>query len=364
MFSLFLDKAQPRTAVLNHPLAETIARQYDYTEQVFKDYYARSGFRLPNQHVLVQVLRMLSFRSDSLFADVWATIYARAPYVAKHFGFTSPISFGKPHKNVFYGGDNFSEYLVEHVMHEVEPYGDVKLWRDKSPINVLYHPVVDFHFLLPSGFKQPYKDNYSVVMVDVALLAFQYHMWRSEQYLKFEDKAIISPEAFLVKEVLPKMFRSHFFLTIVNNVFAPGGFGDEKEMNALPWPPLSFPDFVPRVKPMTKSTYRSMLRNGSDYVRVLESIPVPHRKNALRGLILPRVPMTKQGSWVYWLARFRYMFELIRLGGDRGVHSNRRHISALKTELAYFVADKGHLNFKNEALEDEFMYFAGYISNL
>lgn len=364
MFNLFLDKGQPKLGALNSPLAETIRRQFDYTEGVLKDYYARSSFRLPNHHILIQVLRTLSFGIGTPFENIWGSVYARAPYVAKHYGFTSTISFGRPHKNIFYGGRDFSDYILEARSVDVEPFGDVSAWRELSPLRVLYHPVVDFHFLLPSGFRQPYNDNYSVVSLDLALLAFQYHQYKIEQYARYSDDAIVSPESFLVREVLPKLYKSHLNLVIINNIFLPGGFAEREDVEKIPWPPISFPEMSIRVKPMATEIYKSMRKKGNDYARVLESIPLPTGKNALRDLMLPRMAKTKQGQWLYWLARFRYIFELIRLGGDRGIKNNRKHLATLKTEVSYFMGDKGYLSFQNKKLEEEFIYFADYVKNI
>lgn len=364
MLNLFLDKGQPRQNALNSPLAETIKRQFDYTDMVLKAYHGRSAFRVNNNHVLVQALRSMTFRLEVPFEEVWANVNARIIAVARHYGFTMSNSFGSVHKNVFYGGKDFSEYLINHSMHDVEPFGSKDGWREKSPFNVLYHPVTDFHFLTPNGYNQPYTNNFSVVMVDLALLVFQYHMYRIEQFAKYGEEAILNPQVFLTREAIPRIFNSHFKYTIVNNVFSPGGYGDINEMRKIPWPPVSFPDFEPRIKPMTTSVHKSMQKSGSDYARILESIPLPYGKNALRALIMPRIPMTKQVAWVYWLARFRYILELLRLNGDRGVRSNKKHISALKTELGYFLNDKGPLSFRDINIRKEFEYFSGYVMNL
>lgn len=364
MFNLFLDKGQPKLGALNNPLAETIRRQFDYTEKVLTEYYSISSFRLPNQHLLVQVLRAMSFALDTPFEDIWGSVYARVPYVAKHYGFTSTISFGRPHSNMFYGGDKFSDYVFETRLKDVEPFGDKKEWRDISPIKVVYHPVIDFHFLLPSGYRQPYTNDFSVTMLDLGLLVFQYHQFKIEQYALYGSDAVVNPSAFLVREVLPKMYKDHLNLVIINNIFRSGGFAELEEVDGIPWPPVSFPDMSIRVKPMATVIHRSMRKKGHDYARVLESIPLPRGKNALRYLILPRIPKTKQGYWLYWLARFRYMFELIRLGGDRGIKNNRKYITSLKTELGYFMGEKGYLSFQNKELEDEFIYFANYVKNI
>lgn len=363
MFEIFLDKGQPRQNALQHPLTESIRRQFDYTEKAYADYYTRSGFRLPNSHILVQFLRNLSFQLYTPFEEIWASVEARAPYVGKHYGFTSPITVGRPHKKTFYGSvKEANDYIFDTTLVEVDPFDSLGDWRLASPFRVLYHSVTDFHLLLPNGVGMPYKD-FSVTIVDFKLLALQYHMWKIQQYAQYTENAIISPEAFLIKNALPKMLRSHFNLCIINNVFADGGFDDNKGMS-IPWPPFTFPDFAPRVKPMTQSIHKSMSKRGDDYARILESIPLPYGGNALRDMVMPRVPMTKQGSWIYWLARFRYILQLLRLGGDRGIRSNRKWISALKRELMYFRVDKGFNNFGDETLKEEFLYFCGYVENL
>lgn len=365
MFNIFLDRFAPKVGGLNHPASMQVKRRYDYIKQVMTDYYARSGVRPENEHILVQILRSLSFSLNSPIEEIWGSVYARSPYVAKHYGLTSPISFGRTHYKQFYGRDkSFKEFLFDTELMEVDPYVPMKSWRNLSPIRVLYHPAVDFHFLLTDGRSMPYRDNFSVVAIDVALLVFQYHQYKREQWARFGQDAILTPGAFLTREVFPKMYDSHVDLAVLNNFFYPGGFAEKSELMSIPWPPITFPDMTDNVKAVTTDLNRRVKKLPVNYRTTLQNLPVPVAGRADIALQLPRVPMTKQGSWVLWLSRFRYMFELIRLSGDKGIKENKQFISELKVNLGLFVNDGNYRNFDDKDLEEEFLYFADYVKNL
>lgn len=364
MFNLFLDRDSVRHSSLNNPLAETVKRQFSYIEKTLQDYYARSAFRLENSHILIQVLRNLSYDDDRSLEDVITAVTARGPYVARHYGFTSSISVGQAHKRTFYAGKNSEDYILDHRFVDIDPFSPTSDWRDIAPIKVLYHPAFDLNFILPSGHTQPYQNNFSVVMLDVVLLSLQYHLWKREQRYQHGDDAVINPNIFLIHEVLPKMYRSHFTCVLMNNVFLPDGFHTREMARSIPMTPVTMPDISNRVKVLTQELHRVADNRRQTFERTLTSLPLPYGQNALQALKLPRIQNTIQVRWLLWLSRFRYMFELIRLTGDRGLHLNRAHIATLKRELSFFLSEGSLSRVKNPDLKDEFLYFAGYVDNL
>ena len=365
MFNNFLYEKTPKMGGLNHPVSLQVQRRYQFIKNTMVDYYARSALRPNNDHVLIQLLRSLSFSLELPVEEIWGSVYARSPYVAKHFGFTSPITFGRAHYKTFYGKDtSFKEFIFDTSLVDLDPYGDESKWRHLSPIRVLYHPVTDFHFLVPNGQSMPYNKNFSVTIVDVTLLVLQFHRFKQEQKFKFQDEAIITPGAFLTKEIFPKMFDSHVDLCVLNNFFSEGGFSKKEDYQRVPWPPVSFPDMTDNVKTVCTDLHKRTKKLPINYLETLQNLPVPVMGSAEKLLKLPRVPLTKQGSWVYWLARFRYMFELIRLEGDKGIKINKNLIVDLKRELTFFVNDRNYRNFNDKDIEEEFLYFFNYVSNL
>ena len=364
MFNLFLDRDSVKVPSLNNPLAETVKRQFSYIEKTLHDYYARSAFRLENSHILIQVLRNLSFAEDRSMEDVVTAINARGPYVARYYGLTSSISVGQAHKKTFYAGKGSEDYILDHRFFDVDPFMSVSSWRNIDPIKVLYHPAIDLHFILPSGYSQPYQNDFSVVAIDVVLMSLQYHIWKKEQSAKYGEDAVLNPNVFLIHEVLPKMYRSHFTYVLMNNMFLPNGFHTRDMTRSIPLTPVTMPDISNRVKVLTQELHRVTDNRRQTFEKTLSSLPLPFNGNALQALKLPRVQNTIQVRWILWLSRFRYMFEMIRLSGDRGLHVNRAHIATLKRELSFFLSEGSLTRIKNNDLKEEFMYFAGYVDNL
>lgn len=345
MLNLFYDKDIPSRGSLNHSLNPGIQRLYTYIDGVLKSYWGHSAYRLENNHILIQVLRTLSQKLDTPWDEVYANIDARHPYVSRHFGFTSTISHGKHHEKTFYGGVNTKEYILAEEIQEVFPFDSPYTWYGTCPLKILYHPCTDFNFLLPTGREMPYNNSFTVMQVDVRLLALQYHRWKILELRHYRDKAILSPNIFLVTRVLPMLYPQWLDMVIVNRFFF--DVNDNINIRKLP---VSFPDIGLRIKPMVESLNRTLKHKAHDYLYVLNSIKVPTAGDARQCLRLPKINQTRQSRWLYWLSRFKYIDAILRFGGTKGFKVNKQLITALKIQSRSIFEDNTYKDFPE--LED------------
>lgn len=354
MFKLFEDRTfYSEGSTIPFHRRETRTQSYVILENVMK-YWSRSSFRPDNKHLLVQILRSLEHSLETPLIKVMENLDARWGSITKHFGLTSAGSFGKPHKNVFYSSpyNEATDYIVALDLCDIDPFDTEHSWRHTSPFKVLCHPANDFKWLLPAGNTYTGLKGFSVVAVDVRLLAMQFCLFKQEQYLLHRDKAILTPTAFLINDALPKIYPSHIDQAVWN--YCEVEAGTQPRFIPKEWLPVAFPDLTMYVKQMAHSIVPKLNNSRRYYVQSLESLPALFSENAHEALKLPSIPSTRQSNWIRILARWRHVVFLMGLQGRQGTDSNSSYVSELKGVLRVFATEQAVRNFQDTQLEEQF----------
>lgn len=354
MFRLFDSSTIPSEGVIISGNQRYLKTKAESILQILDAYFARSSFRLPNNHLLVQILRNLEYSLETPFEKVVESVNARTLYVAKHFNLTSEIDYGKPHKGVFYSHKDSEavDYLFAKSSVDVNPFDDDRSWTALSPLTVMYHQVTDFHWLPPNG--QPYGDpvGYSVVQVDIALLALQYREYCLEM-ARISDENVYNPNKFIVTRVLPKIYRSHIDHVMINQFMVKTGTIPETTPNL--WLPIALPEMETSVKQVVNELYSKMAASRKTYGNTLATLPTIFAPSGLAALTLPSTVATRQSFWLQVLARFPHMEFLTELQGKGGRGVNTSYMSEFKREMGMFLNTKGYQQFKQPLLEEHFL---------
>ena len=318
-------------------------------------YFWKTSYRLPNNHLLVQILRNLEYSLETPFEKVVETVNARSLYVAKHFYLTSEIDFGKPLKGVFYSHKDSDavDYIFAKSFVDINPFDEDRSWVKLSPIKTIFHSATDFNLLLIDG--QPKGDpvGYSVVQIDIPLLALQYREFCIEMIKDFRGDAIYNPNKFLVTRVLPKLYRSHFDQLIINQFLLKENVVKENTPDKKLQ--LALPEIELTVKQTVNSLYPSLVSSRKTYANTLAVIPAVFSKSALEALRLPDTVATRQSFWLQVLSRFPHIEFLTKLQGSSGRNTNKTYINDFKREISVFLNGKGYLSFKQPELERHFL---------
>ena len=354
MFKLFDDRPRSREGVILPYQGREGRTQADVIYATLTQYWERSSFRLPNQHLLIQLLRTLDYSVDTPLTKVLENLDARWFNVARAFQITSAVNYGKPHKGVFYSSNDnkVTEYVIALTLWDIDPFDPLNSWANVSPFKVLRHPANDFRWLLPAGHGQEHLKDYAVVAIDIRLLAMQYNLFKKEQIRLHQDKAVISSGAFLTNVALPKMYPSHIDEVMWNQCMAFANLVSYKTPKQ--WLPISIPDITNHVKPMVKTAVGRIEDSRRHYVQSLTALPTLFAENAMQALVLPEIPRTRQSNWITILSRWRHVQNLIDLQGRKGQSVNTPYLADLKYTLRVFLNEKAHRNFQNDALEEQF----------
>lgn len=342
MLNLFLPRSTPSQGVIRPTKERELQTRADSINISLTKYFDQSSFRLPNNHLLVQIVKNLEYSLETPFEQVVEKVYSRAPYVANHFNLTSQLSYGQSHKRVFYSSSNNDvvDFIFSNSTIDIDPFDEDRSWVDLSPLKVIHHPYTHLNPLIPNGeLKTPMK-GYSVVHVDIPLLALQYREFCIEKLKKFESDAIYNANKFIVTRVLPKMLKSHMNYALFNMFRAKQGL--VKLTDLKDWLPIALPDNHGLGLNIVGEIYKKLHKSRRPYFQALQSYPLVFGKDPLEEFALPIFIPTRQLNWIQILSRLPMIQSLIDLQGRQGLEINRGYIGELKNSIDYFMNSKDY----------------------
>ena len=337
MLKLFEQRPNPSSGSIQASQIHQLRVRAKSVSQVLSGYFQNSSYRLPNNHLLVQIVKNLEYALDTPFEKVVETVYARAPYVARHFNLTSQIAYGKYHKDVFYSSqyNNCVDYIFSNSLVDINPFESDKDWYDLPAIKAVHHPCTDFKMLLPTGEARVLWNGYSVTHIDIPLLALQYHQWCKKKVLQFDQDAVYNVNKFIVTHVLPKMYPSHMDYVMINLMGVSEGTIEETVNNQ--WLPIALPDMLQPAKAAVKELHKKLTNTRRPYIQTLESFPSLFSANGLEALKMPVVVPTRQLNWLQVISRFPVMETVMSLQGRAGLETNKSYLSEFKRDAGYFL---------------------------
>ena len=339
-------------------------RLAENVEHSISNYYRHHAYRTDNNHILVQLLKNLEFSLETPFQRVVETVYSRSQNMARHFNLTSQISYGSPFKRCIYAGPNNDcmDYLFSNNIVDVDPFDEEKNWVNLSPLKVIHHPSEDFNFLTYlNGYEKPLK-GYSVIHIDIPLLALQYREFCQEQVNSFGDDGVYNPNKFLITRVFPKLFRSHVDYVLLNLLKC------QVENRAPDFSyqglPLSLPSLQGLGIKIVSEVRKNRSNKRSQYIQTLQTFPSVFHISGAEFLKLPVVVLTRQLNWLQLFSRLPVIETLIKLQGYEGKQANSSYLSMFKEEARTFITGREFQYIKPQELQEEVKQKVIYLSNL
>lgn len=329
MFKIFESKYTENNGVIRPPEFELVKRVYDYQIDHIVNYYRDNVKFIPNQHLLV---RMLNLFMPSLDYDLEAFIgivYARSPYVAKHFRLTSEIETGSFFEDLFYMGHNLVIYDEEYF----NPYEVTKNWKTAQSVKVLKHPISNLMFLLPAPSRYPtIESGLSVVKVNLPMLLVQYREFLMNEMLKPEGTRG-GAQAFVARYVLPNMIYSHadiaIFNRFYNNYYKLPVVDTEASKH-----PFMVIDYSRRIDRVASTLLKYIANRQMPYYGYLKLIPSIYKEDAQEALQMGSFIKTRRNWWALYLARLDEMCFLYDVGGDVGKYRNRDLLAKARIDIS------------------------------
>lgn len=328
MFKIFDKKYEESNSVIKPPEFELVKRVYSYQIDNIINYYRDSIKVVNNQHLLCRMLNLFTPSTDYDLDTFISIVYARAPYIAKHFKLTSEISYGELFTDVFYKGPQIIMYNEEYF----DVQDSIRDWQDLKPIKVLKHPLSNLSFLLPEPKRYPTKESgLSCISINFPLLILQYREYLKIQMLK-PDGERGGVQEFVARYALPNMLYSHIDICIFNR-FYNLVYGRPNVDIEISKHPMLIVDYSRRVDNVLKQIVKYLRNKTLPYSGYLKLIPSIYNEDAQEALLVPEYIKTRQNWWALYLCRLDIMKMLIDLGEQPGKARNGELLSRLKVDV-------------------------------
>lgn len=331
MYKLFTEVYEGNPALLHFPAFDYIKRTYQRELEKVIDYFQTRVYAVKSNHILCRVLTSTSLPLSYEVDRFMEVVYARSPYVAKHFNFTSDIQYGKFHDGLFYGEGNLE--LILSTENYFNPYDQFANWKDIEAVKVLTHNVSHINLMLPNGNKNDSGEGIVSIAIDLPLLFLQFKGFMNQQYMRYQDggQSALGVTHFVNMYVLPKMLKSHLECVILNrlmNLFY--GAPMSEPLKKLPFLIVDYHDKLDNV---LYEVIRHLRDNQMWYVKSLMNIPSVFNENMQVSMQMPDISRTRQAWWALFLSRWKLINFLIDIGGIEGIKNNGSTINRLKVDI-------------------------------
>lgn len=348
MYNLFNKTYSSIGSVSLDPNTDLIKRVYTILLNSITKYYRTRVMSVKNNHLLCKIINTgfipISYDSDR-FTEI---AYSRSPYIAKHFNLTSPISYGKIFKEIFYLDCNEiilfddSDFIHDEVINN---------WEFVSAVKVINHPFSNTSFLLPSGDSNflSNKETYSnlgvnylysdkglvTISINIGMLLTQYKGFLLNNIFNTEDK--LSIPHFVHMYVLPNMLQTHVELVLMNRLMnlhygSPMGVSYKSH-------PFSMPNYDRKLDSVLSYSLKRLKDSTNNFQTMLSNIPSISNKSMLESLYMEDVARTKQVWWALLLSRLNIMKFILDVSNERSISNNRGYINALKIDIKNIQRD-------------------------
>ena len=322
MYELFTERFLSNSSITRPPGFDLIQRIYQRDIEKIVEYFHSRVYAVKSNHLLCRLLGVGGVPASYSLDRFLEVAIARAPYVAKHFNFTSSINYGEVRQGnstVFYG-PSCSEIILYN-----EDYFDASQvasnWKSAQAVKVLEHPISDLGLIIPNGYKNSSDYGLAVISVNIPMLLVQYRGFVLEQMRKVNDgsESLLGETHFVHMYVIPNMLYSHAELVVVNRVMnlfygAPQGSATKR----YPFPIVDYSDKMDK-------ELSQVLKHITDtrmlYASFLKNIPSIFAEDAQMALEMPDIARTRQAWWAMLITRLRIMKFMLDAGSSTGMNA-------------------------------------------
>lgn len=326
MYTLFNDRLGSSKGSLVLPDYDYVRRGLVRDVDTVINYYRTNSTSIRSDHLLVQILTNLNV---SLSEDV--KIYrdradALGEDISMAMGLTTPWFRGRGVQPTswFYGTG--SKEIVLTYVSDYPTEQAVQRWEDLEPVKFLSHPKTDLGLDVPRGEQNSHETGFSVILVDIGLLAIQYRQWRlREIQLNFDAQRTKSQ--FVSTYPLPNMLRSQVDLAVFNRMShtLQGKAVSASKLGVS----FYLQDWSNRMDQNLREVCNLMTRRPMGFDHTLAHIPMVSSPTLRDVVKIPKMALTRQVTWALTVARLpviRFLVELAERTGYKGNGTQRNEI--------------------------------------
>lgn len=210
MYRLLLENQPFHGMHVSYPFIQA-KNKYQESIQSAIEYYQSFPMYLSNQHILTRLLQGMSFDSKGTDFDIYKEVNSKRLRIASAYGFTSDVTPGHLHTRGFY-----TKNCIIRLVDYTDPM-NIPEWKKIRAVRVLTHPYISLKPILPHLFRTLDKSEYSIVGIDLGLLAVQYRGWLVNEMKKPEAERK-KVDDFITQIVMVGMLPEQFDIALRNRM--------------------------------------------------------------------------------------------------------------------------------------------------
>ncbi len=343
MYQLFHERSVSSAGGYNPPEFHRLREGLRQSIDKITAYRQTNTRALLDSHLLIGLLQSLNislFLPVEIYVDKVSDVMDGIVTALK---LTSPLSGGKVHTEGAFYRKRGERIGVEEIVIAHEDDFDIvhfkNNWRQYDPIRVLHHPCSDLALTVPDGRVTQSLTGYSVIAINVPMLAAQYYMWRHERREIERRESPRTTGQFLMEVPLPNMLYTHVEIALLNRMM--NLYFDRPNTNIRNSHPFALPDYSAAIDQVLANFLRVVVPRKLDFDSLISAFPTVWHRDFHEVIQLPDMAYTHQMQWAVMLARMDLVRWLVRQNHEQQGDRNRAYLSKLRFYL--ILNDNGKL---------------------
>lgn len=322
MFSLFQNPGTPRQPRYEIPELNNGFLALKNNVAKLKQYCRNTAGKVDGQNALLQLLYKLPI---ALYDDVqfyYDQIHSLNQELASAVRFSNVATKGRAHRDILFSKSLELPIALTDGKYRCN-YTDLVLrgeWKDLAPIRFLRHSCSDLRLERFNGYT--HQEGLSVYLVDIPLLALQYHCWSLEERSKPQQERL-GPMHFLAMYPLPNAVESWLDVAWLNRCIAKAELEGYSTKPPVPNLPIHFPLNHRYMENGSDEIAYRLRMGGKSYADLLRMCRVPFAGTAEELLRLPSYYITESVRWALGAGQIGWVWWLVRNdNGNNGAQNN------------------------------------------
>lgn len=303
-----------------------------------KQFYQENKQFTLSGHPLITYLQTLPISINLPFIEFANGVLSLSIDKTRNFGFTSSLSAGDIHHNVFFG--NGSKEIIIAVDSKPWLLNFPEIWKEVSCLKTVRHPYSHLFYQVGETGPISRTKGLSIVMLDVVLLALKWKCFYDEENarVKLNGGLPLGVNHFVKAYVLPDMIRSNLDYSIFN-IYKNTVTGVSNTINTFRLP-FNISSVDKEIKDISKYIIRILSNSGRVTGELLSNVTTTNGNIFQHFHLTDQTFLCRQNTWAYFLAVLPALEYSYTLGGLRGVKANSREINRVIEIIRRLEGDK------------------------
>lgn len=305
-----------------------------------KWFYRRAVHTVPNEHIIVQILRHagVAYAGDDVL--YYNSVRAGVNKIASALKINTDVhAMGPQPRNSFYHSD-ISEFIMGDAPEYPRGLDFSKHWMSATPITIRYHPYSDLSMNIPDGESPKIGKGYAIISVNIPLLMLQFTHWKKWTVGRYETPPSI--QQFVMQYPVLNALTSHLECVWLNRMMHMADVAPNSEDRRRYG--VTLPNFASQYDDDQRRMLDILERGQRSAVEVAQTIPMIFSRNVWDWVVPFNDTYTRQNGIYHFMAMYPYLGMCARISFAAGSKEN----NVLATTLQKMLREWDHARWFNQ----------------